>query len=457
MLRRALLTLLLFLAPCLAAGADRVVPQSPLQIQLSYAPVVRRAAPAVVNIFTREPDLPADSRLKDAAAYRRYFADQDAAQQNPLGSGVIVDPSGTIITNNHVIEGVGQVTVVLSDRRQFPASMVRVDERTDLAVLHIDAGEPLPYLEIRDSDELQVGDIVLAIGNPFGVGQTVTNGIVSALARTVSASSEERTFIQTDAAINPGNSGGPLISLDGRMVGINTALYSEGGGFVGIGFAIPTTLVREVLASTGAGQPLLRPWLGARGRTITVRMAAHLGLPRVSGVLIDDVTAGGPTSLAGLQPGDVVLSIDGRAIDDTEALRYRFGTLPIGSTGRMVVWRQGEDRELTVKLVPPPETPRRDVTQLRQGPLSGVTVANLSPALADELETVETSGVIILDLPHGAAGPRGRLAVGDVLVAVNGQAVTTVAELQAQVLHAEPGARIGIRRAGRPMFLTLPS
>jgi serine protease Do len=452
---RCLILLVLVLLPVVTPAAERVVPSGQGQIQLSYAPVVRRAAPAVVNIFTREPDPVPVNVLKASPAFRRWFADDEGSAMNPLGSGTLVDAGGTIVTNEHVVRGAGPVTVVLNDRRQFPATLVRADERSDLAVLRISAGEPLPYLEIRDSDELQVGDIVLAIGNPFGVGQTVTSGIVSALARTVNSVDVERTFIQTDAAINPGNSGGPLVSLDGRLVGINTALYSEGGGSVGIGFAIPTALVRAILDTSGAGQRLVRPWLGASGRTVTVRMASGLGLPRVSGVLIGDVVPGGPTELAGLRPGDVVLAIEGRAIDDTEALRFRFGTLPLGGTAKVTVWRQGEQLDLPVRLVAPPETPRRDVTQLRQGGLAGVTVANLSPALADELETADSSGIIVLDVPRGGPAARAHLAVGDIVTSLNTLPVATVAELQGAAGHAEPTLRLGLRRRGRGLQLTI--
>jgi serine protease Do len=457
MFRRPSLLLLLLLLPAAAPAAERAAPQSPLQIQLSYAPVVRRVSPAVVNIFTREPDAAPVAQQRDSAAFRRMFAEDDNSTQTPLGSGAIVDPDGTIVTNEHVVHGAGPVTVVLSDRRQFPATLVRVDEQNDLAVLRIAAGEPLPYLEIRDSDELQVGDIVLAIGNPFGVGQTVTSGIVSALARTVNSDSGERTFLQTDAAINPGNSGGPLVSLDGKLVGINTALYSEGGGFVGIGFAIPTSLVRSVLEAAGANQRIVRPWLGCKGRTVSVRLASRLGLARVSGVLIDDVVAGGPSALAGLQPGDVVLAIDGKTVDDTEALRFRYATLPIGSSARFTVWRAGETLDLPIRLVAPPERPARDVTLLRLGPLAGVTVANLSPALADELETIESAGIIVLDVPHGSPAAKAHLAVGDILTAIGGQPVTTVSDLLSVAGHIESGARVSLRRNGRVLQIGLPS
>jgi serine protease Do len=213
--------------------------------------------------------------------------------------------------------------------------------------------------------------------------------------------------------------------------------------------------VRAVLESTGAGQRLVRPWLGARGRTITVHMANGLGLPRVSGVLIDDVAPGGPSAAAGLAAGDVVQSIDGRSIDDTEAMQFRVDTMPIGGSAKFVVWRQGAQRELTVKLMAPPETPRREVTQLRAGPLAGVTVANLSPELADELETSESSGIIVLDVPRNCAAAKARLAVGDILATVNGQPVATVADLQGVSLRSDAAGKVGLLRNGRSMLLTV--
>jgi len=458
MIARCLVFLLVVNLSGPAWAADKIVSQSPQQIQLSYAPVVRRAAPAVVNIFTREPEPASAAPLKNNPNYRRYLGDEDETAQTPLGSGVLVDPTGTIVTNEHVIHEAGQLTVVLNDRRQFDATVIRADERTDLAVLKINTGaDPLPYLEIRDSDELEVGDIVLAIGNPFGVGQTVTNGIVSALARTVNGLASERTFIQTDAAINPGNSGGALVSLDGKLVGINTALYSEGGGSIGIGFAIPTILVRAVLAQPTTGRTLAHPWLGASGHSVTVGAARRLGLPRVSGVVIDDIVPNGPAANAGLAAGDVVLSIDGKPVDDDEALHFRFATMPVGSVARFGIWHHGQPGEVKISLIAPPEVPPRNVTPIKSSWLSGVTVANLSPALADELQVEDTSGIIVLDVPRVAPAARQRLKVGDIIEAVNGQPVATVGDLQQALAHAGAVAKIGVSRDGRMMQITGPS
>jgi Do/DeqQ family serine protease len=449
----ALLLPLLLLSSLGDAAESRAVPTGQLQIQLSFAPVVRRAAPAVVNIFTKTEPGPAAPGLRDDPAYRRYLGEDEERGAHSLGSGVIVDPNGTIVTNRHVVEAADSVTIVLSDRREFEATVLRADDRTDLAVLKIAPGEVLPYLEIRDSDELEVGDIVLAIGNPFGVGQTVTSGIVSALARNVSGINAYRTFIQTDAAINPGNSGGALVSLDGKLVGINTALYSEGGGSVGIGFAIPTALIRAVLADGTYGASVVRPWLGALGRGVNAAAARKLGLARPTGVAVEEVVVPSPAAEAGLRPGDVVLSIDGKPIEDENALRFRFATLLIGTTARLAVWRSGETRQIEVRLTAPPENPPRSVTLLKPpGPLTGATVASLSPALAEELQADAVAGVIVLEAPRGSGAARLGLLVGDVVESIDGRPVRTVAELQ-QSLGRKTVAHLTLRRDGRLLHL----
>jgi Do/DeqQ family serine protease len=459
MSRRPILSLFLTLAvlPWHALAADsRTVPASQQQIQLSFAPVVRRSAPAVVNVFTRKAAASGASAVVESDPfYRHYFREDEDRSEKSLGSGVIVDPGGTIVTNRHVIADTEAITVVLSDRREFDATIIRSDERTDLAVLKINAGnEPLPFLEIRDSDELEVGDIVLAIGNPFGVGQTVTSGIVSALARNVTGINDYRTFIQTDAAINPGNSGGALVSLDGRLVGINTALYSEGGGSVGIGFAIPTSLIRSLLVHASSGQSIVRPWLGAAGRTVTASTAKRLGLAKPTGTLIDEVVPGSPSAEAGLRAGDVVLSVDGKAVEDANALRFRFATLLAGGTGRLGIWRSGETRQIDVKLVAPPEIPKRNVTLLKPPmPLAGASVANLSPALADELQADAASGIIVLDVPKSSAAGKLGLIAGDILISINGQELSQIGQLQQALTRGGP-IRLNVRREGKLLHLS---
>ena len=281
--------------------------------------------------------------------FRQFFGAMPREQvQRSLGSGVIVDPAGLVVTNYHVIEGASEVKVALADKREFDAEIVLKDERSDLTILRIkDAHERFPVLEFGNSDELQVGDVVLAIGDPFGVGQTVTHGIVSAVARTQVGISDYQFFIQTDAAINPGNSGGALVDLNGRLVGINTAIYSRSGGSQGIGFAIPANMVRVVVTSAKGGSAAVkRPWLGAKLQDVTPEIAESLGLKRPSGALVASVTAGSPAARAGIKTGDLIVSIDGTVVDDPNAFDYRFATKPLGGSAQIGVVRQG--REMVV-------------------------------------------------------------------------------------------------------------
>ena len=287
------------------------LPQNRNQIRLSYAPLVKKAAPAVVNIYAKRlVRSRGGTSLFDDPIINRLFGDypfQDFPRErleNSLGSGVIVRSGGFIVTNNHVIDKAQAITVVLSDRREFAAKLMVADKRTDIAVLKVDTnGEALPFLRLGDSDSLEVGDLLLAVGNPFGVGQTVTSGIVSALARTSVGISDFRSFIQTDAAINPGNSGGALLAMDGRLVGVNTAIYSRDGGSLGIGFAVPSNMVRRILDSAISGKPLVRPWLSFTGTPVTSEIANALGLVRPVGVLIEKIDHNGPGKRAGLAPG----------------------------------------------------------------------------------------------------------------------------------------------------------
>ena len=411
------------LAPAHASAQQtRVVPQSRAELQVSFAPVVRSAAPAVVNIYTGRNISP--WMLADPS-FRQFFSDQAPRRvQNSLGSGVIVDASGIVVTNNHVIAKADEIKVILADRREFEAKVLRADERTDLAVLKIEEpGGRLPAISLADSDDIEVGDVVLAIGNPFGVGQTVTLGIVSALARTQVGITDYRFFIQTDAAINPGNSGGALIGADGRLIGINTAIYNRegGGGSLGIGFAIPSNMVRSVVSGAGAGQRLVRPWFGVNGESVTADRASALGLSRPVGVFVRDIHESSPADRAGLRRGDVILTIDGREVQDVEALRFRVATHAVGQAVSVGVLRDGRERSLSATLVAPPETPPRDLTALRgDQPLAGAVVANLSPALADELLLdVEARGVVVVDVRRGSPAQRLGLQPGDIVMRVN--------------------------------------
>ncbi len=349
--------LLLLAISLSAAGAQesqvqRQIPTSPAQLQLSFAPIVKRVAPAVVNVYAARVIENSNPFLADPF-FRQFFGVVPRQQvERSLGSGVIVDPSGLVVTNYHVIEGASEVKVALSDKREFPADIVLKDQRSDLAVLRIKgAKERFPTLQFANSDEAQVGDVVLAIGDPFGVGQTVTHGIVSAVARTDVGVSDYQFFIQTDAAINPGNSGGPLVDMNGRMVGLNSAIYSRSGGSQGIGFAIPANMVRIVVASAEGGSGAVkRAWLGAKLQEVTPDIADSLGLQRPSGALVANVAADSPAGHAGIKTGDVIVSVDGTAVDDPTAFNYRFATKPLGGTAQLGVIRQGHAIVVPVTL-----------------------------------------------------------------------------------------------------------
>ena len=462
----------IWLAVMLAAGlvgrshaVDLEVPLSQQQVRLSYAPIVKRAAPAVVNIYSRkEVQTRGFTPLFDDPFFRRFFGEEfgrgrpRSRIQNSLGSGVIVGSNGTIVTNHHVVAGADEITVVLPDRREIEAQFLGSDERADLAVLKIDVGEEeLPFLELDDSDEVEVGDLVLAIGNPFGVGQTVTSGIVSAQARTGVGINDLNFFIQTDAAINPGNSGGALVDMDGRLIGINTAIYSKSGGSMGIGFAVPSNMVRTVLAGFGEGGKVIRPWLGAWGQQVTAEIAHSLGIKRPVGVLVDEVYAGGPADRAGVRVGDVVLSVKERPVDDPESLNYRIATLPVGGTVPVGLWRRGDPITVSLEVAPPPEVPPRDTTELDgRHPLTGATVANMSPALAEELgENRYRPGVAVLGVYSGSPAQRLGFQPGDRILEVSGQKVMTVAALKTTIARQRSRWSITFLRGGKALNLVV--
>jgi len=372
--------------------------------------------------------------------------------ERSLGSGVIVDPAGLVVTNYHVIEGASQVKVALADKREFEADIVLKDQRSDLAVLRIKgAKERFATLQFADSDELQVGDVVLAIGDPFGVGQTVTHGIVSAVARTQVGISDYQFFIQTDAAINPGNSGGALVDMVGRLVGINSAIYSRSGGSQGIGFAIPANMVRVVVASAEGGSGAVkRPWLGAKLQTVTADIAASMGLARPSGALVASVVPAGPAAKAGLKSGDVIVSIDGVSVEDPNAFNYRFATKPLGGTAQLGVLRQGHSMTLPIALQSLPDSARQEVQIKARSPFSGATVASLSPALADELRLdAQAEGVVITDVADGSAAQSVGFQKGDVVVSVNNQKIDKRADLERVTGAGGRQWRITILRGGQ--------
>ena len=416
------------------AQGPRVVPQTPADARLSYAPIVARVAPAVVNVYAARA--PGNSNVAVDDFFRNFLGPgfnfpRDQGQK-ALGSGVIVDASGLVVTNYHVIEGADQVKVSLADKREFDADIVLKDSRTDIAVLRLKgASERFPVVELGNSDDLQVGDLVLAIGNPFGVGQTVTHGIVSALARTQVGISDYQFFIQTDAAINPGNSGGPLVDMTGRIIGINTAIFSRSGGSQGIGFAIPSDMVKVVVASAkSGGTAVRRPYLGAKLQAITPDMVDSLGLKRPAGALVVSVIPGSPAARAGLQLRDVIVSVEGQTVDDPNAFDYRFATRPIGKTAQLGIVRGNRETRVSMPLEVAPETPRDELVIRARSPLLGAKVANLSPALADELRMDPSAeGVVIIEVPSGSRAEASGFQRGDILVNINNEQISKTRDL----------------------------
>ncbi|MDP3736055.1 MAG: Do family serine endopeptidase [Hyphomonadaceae bacterium] len=446
---------------------ERYAPTSQVSMQESFAPIVQRTAPAVVNVYssvtvTRSncpyANDPVFSRLCGGAQTRNEKVD------NSLGSGVIVGADGVIVTNNHVVEAGEQFRVVLNDRREFPAVLVMKDDRTDLAVLKIDTkGQALPTLDYADTRGVQVGDLVIAIGNPFGVGQTVTSGIVSALARTDVGVSDYSSFIQTDASINPGNSGGALVDMRGRLVGVNSMIFSRGGGSNGIGFAIPSEMVKRVVDAAVHGGTLVRPWLGAKGDVVTNAIAQSLNLDRPKGVLISDVYPGSPAEKAGLKKGDLVLSIDGREVFDDKGMKFIAATKAEGETVDLSIITKGQPKLLRAKLAAPPGSAKEEQLQVKgRNPFTGAVVVQTSPALAENIGLDPfkfQSGVMIFSVPARTIAASLRFQPGDIIREVNGSVIRTPQDLEAAIKRSESSPdrvwRLAIDRNGERKEITL--
>jgi Do/DeqQ family serine protease len=454
-LTASLLGLVLF-AGSASAEPPRQAPQTQSDIFLSFAPVVKKAQPAVVNVYASRTDKRPRNPLFDDPIFRRFFGEGGNSRPGgptarSLGSGVIVDASGLVVTNYHVIEGMTDVRVALADRREFDAGIVLRDQRSDLVVLRLTGGENFPVMELGNSDALEIGDFVLAIGNPFGVGQTVTQGIVSALARTQVGISDYGFFIQTDAAINPGNSGGALVDMRAKLVGINSAIFSQTGSSIGIGFAIPVNMVKIVIAAAkGGGQAVRRPWLGASLQAVSREIADLLGLDRPSGALVADLSIGGPAAEAGLRRGDLITAIDGQSVDDPEGLGYRMATKPLGGAASLALIRNGKQSTASVKLIPAPEIPARDPIKLTDSsPFSGMTVINLSPAVLEELSLHGVSeGVVVGDVEDGSRAAMVNFQKGDVIMSINDRAIGTTRELEAAVSGHRNYWKLTIARGG---------
>ncbi|MER2267501.1 Do family serine endopeptidase [Methylobacterium oxalidis] len=440
----------------------KAAPLTRSEVQLSFAPVVKRAAPSVVNVYASHVDKRPQARASAMDEFmRRFFGEPGRGRgpgmpgeraQRSLGSGVIVDDSGLVITNNHVIDNMNEVRIALADRREFEATIVLRDPRTDLAVVKIkNPGNALVSMPFGDSETLEVGDFVMAIGNPFGVGQTVTQGIVSALARTQVGSSDYQFFIQTDAAINPGNSGGALVDLQGRLVGINTAIYSQSGGSHGIGFAIPAGMVKAVVETAkGGASTVRRPWLGARVQSVTTDIAESMGLDRPTGVLVASLQPKSPAEEAGLKRGDLILSVDGQNVDDPEAFGYRFALKGTSGETKFGVLRGTGRTVVTVKLGQAPETRPRDALKVRtRSPFLGATLVNTSPAVAEELQVdLPGEGVAVQSVDDGSFASRAGLQKGDLIVAINGVAIASTKDLDRVTRNTLNMWEVSINRGG---------
>ncbi len=468
MLIRIFMAFLVLVFPIAAHAQDSVVPQSDTEIKLSYAPLVKKVAPAVVNIYAKRNVMGGfKNPFMDDPFFGMFFnKDMFGGQlrqylESALGSGVIVTEDGLVVTNAHVIKGAQEIKVGLADGNEYEVDVVLIDDASDLALLRVkNANVTLPFVTLKPSEALEVGDLVLAIGNPFGVGQTVTSGIVSAQGRSALNINDYNFFIQTDAAINPGNSGGPLVAMDGKVVGINTAIYSRSGGSLGIGFAIPSEMVASVIAAAVNGQVgakgIIRPWLGVKTQNITSDIAENMGLATPSGALVSAVHSASPFGKAGLEQGDVIVSVNGRVIRDAAELKFRMATVPIGHDAEVAVLQNGKKRTLKVKAMAPPDVPARDTTVLRGNHvLKGAVVSNLNPAVSVELGLIgEEEGVVVVQGPQGFFFGR-TLVPGDILLEINGRQISSPSDVDKALNATSGGSRVILRRGGRDVQLYL--
>lgn len=432
-----------------AFAQPREAPQSREQVMLSFSPVVKRVSPAVVNIYTKRVVTRSFSPFMGDPFFDRFFGQgfggglTKQQVESSLGSGVIVEPEGLVITNAHVIKGAQEISVVLSDGREYDAKLSLLDEPSDLAVLRMDTGEErMPFVTMRPSETLEVGDIVIAVGNPFGVGQTVTSGIVSALARSSMNINDFNFFIQTDAAINPGNSGGPLVAMDGQVVGINTAIYSRDGGSLGIGFAIPSEMVNTIIAAEKSGRTgedgVVRPWMGITAQAVTADIADSLGLNRPYGVLIAGLHEASPLKEAGLKVGDVVISFGGKEVRTPPEMRFRHATVPMGQSAEVEYLRAGKIQKATITSITPPEIPAREQTVLEGAhPLNGVTVSNVNPAVSIELGINDAEDGVAVVAVNPRASSYRVVQPGDIIESVNEDEIEDVKDLARELDQGE--------------------
>ncbi len=439
------------------------------------ADLVEQVSPSVVTVFSiHTPESVVSSGpmfgVPEGSPFEKFFKhfespdgspgpDNEGAPRQAIGSGFVLDADGYVITNNHVVEGASQVKIRLSDKREFDATVIGTDPQTDLALLKIDADGKLPYATLADSDEIRVGDDVIAVGNPFGLGGTVTRGIVSAVERDINAGPYV-DFIQTDAAINRGNSGGPLFDMDGKVIGVNSAIYSPSGGSVGVGFAIPSNIVKTVVAQLKLDGSVARGWLGVAIQTVTPEIAAALELDEAKGALVANVAEDGP-SHGMLRAGDLILAFDGKPVRDSRYLPKLVGSAQAGTTVDIDILRQGAEMVVTVKIG---ELKTEQHAANTNGPVDkdgaeskrlSATVTTLSPERRQALGLDDTvNGAVITSLETDGTAAKAGLKVGDVIVQVGSTPVTSAAELNAALEEAHTtSALLLINRHGGPFFV----
>lgn len=453
---RALLAITICLA--LPAWAETRVPGSQAEISMGFTPVVKRAAPAVVNIYARKIVNVRSSPFAGDPFFQNLFNNFGVPQQrvqNSLGSGVILSGDGIVVSNYHVVGEATDIRVVLKDRREFEAKVLLSDEESDLAILRMQDAPSLPALELRNSDTVEVGELVLAIGNPFGVGQTVSSGIVSGLARSGTATGNARGyFIQTDAPINPGNSGGALVDVNGQLIGINTSILSRSGGSNGIGFAIPSALVAQFVTQAKAGNSRFeRPWAGLSGQSVTADMADGLGLDRPGGIIISEVHSESPFAEAGIQPGDVITQVDGLPVNTPEEMIFRMSVKGLGEDVKLTHFRDGHRDVTPVRLISAPNKPPRDQTTTGNGAaIPGMTLSTVNPAvIADYNLSLMSEGVVVDD--PGQVGARAGLRSGDILLSINGVAPQTSQEAVTILRDLRNRLALEVQRGSRRMMM----
>lgn len=467
-----LVALLLSVVP--AQAKDGVVSQESKvflkQLSASLAEVAEAVKPAVVNISTTTTVSMEENPFGDMfndPLFRKFFGDQfdhqggnkkQKRKSSALGSGVIVSPDGYIMTNNHVIKNADEITVLLSDKREFKGKVVGSDPKTDLAVVRIDAKD-LPALSLGNSDMLKTGDVVFAVGNPFGLNQTITMGIVSAVGRSNVGIADYEDFIQTDAAINPGNSGGALVNSDGKLVGINTAIFSTSGGYMGIGFAIPSNMVRSVMDSIVKEGKVVRGWLGVGIQNLTKDLAEHFGVKDRRGALVTDVTKGSPADKGGMKRSDVITRYSGKAVEDTTMLRKMVAETKSGTAVEVTVVRDGKEKSLTIMVgeLKDKEAKKTVRKAERDNVMRGVSVQELTDDLRKDLGIDEdVKGVVVSDIAADSPAA-GVLGTGDVIQQVNQKDVSNIADFEKILANIKPkdSVLLLVARKGGSIYVTV--